>query len=133
MALTHSGLKCTVTIAYYSCVEGITLVKNHEKVRAVNAISLHIDDGGIFEPFEQDNAKKNNDVAHYFHTLQPIEGEIKILGCDGERRGNGVRKFIGCLQKKVGLIYIAQKKFHKNMIFSNANLLCRFSFKACEK
>ncbi|MEA2054083.1 MAG: ABC transporter ATP-binding protein [Candidatus Thermoplasmatota archaeon] len=83
-------------------VEVYNLVKDYGKVRAVNGISFHIDDGEIFGLIGPNGAGKTTVLRIISTLLQITDGKVKVFGHDVAGEANKVRKLISYLPEDAG-------------------------------
>lgn len=86
-----------------SAIEMKGVTKFYGKVRALDGLSLEVQEGEIFGFLGPNGAGKTTTIKILITLLQPTEGEVKVLGYDVVRQAREVRQRIGYVPQERAL------------------------------
>jgi ABC-2 type transport system ATP-binding protein len=84
-------------------IEAVNLRKSFGDVKAVEDVSLRVEEGEIFGLLGPNGAGKTTTVRMLATLLRPDAGEVRILGMDPQRQRAEVRRAMGLALQETGL------------------------------
>jgi len=85
-----------------AAVEVKDLIKIFDKIKAVDGLSFHIDEGEIYGLVGPNGAGKTTTLRIMATLLSPTSGEVKIFGMDVRKEPEKIREMISYLPEEAG-------------------------------
>jgi ABC-2 type transport system ATP-binding protein len=95
-------------------MKGVT--KFYGNVRALDGLSLEVQEGEIFGLLGPNGAGKTTTIKILITLLRPTEGEVKVLGCDAVRQAREVRQRIGYVPQERALDRFLTGREHLHLL-----------------
>ncbi len=99
-----------------SAIEMKGVTKSYGNVRALDGLSLEVQEGEIFGLLGPNGAGKTTTIKILITLLQPTEGEVKVLGCDVVRQAKEVRQRIGYVPQERALDRFLTGREHLDLL-----------------
>lgn len=84
-------------------IRAVDVVRDFEKVRALDHLSLEVPKGIVFGFLGPNGAGKTTAIRTFLGLVEPTSGHAEVLGLDAWKDGTGVRRQSGALLEHSGL------------------------------